>query len=186
MIEAGQIVVITALVIAIAIALWWFGVAYKYGQSISGTSYARGANIDTGAIGNGQSGKGYVNLQCDNNSEICVQKATAICTGAINENSNTEGGPEPISNGVPGVYGDFDPTSTVDLTGQLSKLANGKQSYSYCFDAKNYTFKGQACPFSKYDNKTGAGQRPQLISTYTCIPKGSTCKSSITPPIRIR
>ena len=175
MIEASDIVIIVGLVVGIAIATWWFVVAYKYGKTVDQFSYARGANLDTG-----NTGKGNIVLQCDNNTEICVNKATAICTGAINQLSNTEGGPEPIANGLnnTGMYGDFNKNNTVDLTGQLSKLANGKNIYEYCFDATGMTFGGGACPFSSFDKKTGVGQRPQLIATYTCMPKGTPCKIS--------
>ena len=178
MIEASDIVIVTGLAIGIAIATWWFVVAYKYGKTVDTFSYARGANLDTGVVGPGNTGKGNITLQCGPDAQICVYKATAICTGAINQGSNTEGGPEPIANGLnnTGTYGDFNKNNTVDLTGALSKLANGKNKYEYCFDAREMSFGNGICPYNQFDKKSGVGQRPQLIATYTCVPTGTPCK----------
>jgi hypothetical protein len=39
-------------------------------------------------------------MTCDADHEICMWRSTAICTGAINAQSNTEGGPESIDGSV--------------------------------------------------------------------------------------
>lgn len=176
-ISAGEIVVIVTLFAALAIAIWWFYISYKYRQTLNVSSYTKGANLDTGTFGQGNSGVGVVSLSCEEDREICVWKATAICTGALSPNSNTENGPEPISGGGSTPYGDFDPMNTVDLTADMSKL-NGQQQGFYTFNNENYLrFNGNKCPLT-YDQSTGSGTRPQLIATYTCIPSGTTCVSS--------
>jgi len=189
MIGTGTIVLIVFLFLILAIAIWYFVVAYNYGSSLTVASYTRGANLDTATINaQGQptsTGKGTVNFTCDPDREICVYRATAICTGAENALSNNESGVEPISNGLTnnGYYGNFDTNNTFDLTDSLSTLANGLQTYSYSFDASSDSkirFNGQVCPYSNY-GKSGAGPqfvRPQLIATYSCIPKGSQCLSA--------
>ena len=176
----GEIVVLIFLIIIVAIIIWYFAVAYQFGQTLNNFSYTRGANLDTK-----DKNKGTVKLTCEQGNEICVWKATAICSGAISSASNSEGGPEPISNGGSGnsAYGQFDVNDTIDLTKDMSGKANGKQNYTYNFDVTNRSFGKSTCPMN-YDTKTGAGQRPQLIATYTCIPKGTKCVSSnpIPPP----
>jgi len=183
----GEIVVLVFLIIIVAIIIWYFAIAYMFGQTLNNFSYTRGANLDTK-----DKNKGAVKMTCEQGNEICTWKATAICSGAISGASNSEGGPEPISNGDAdnSAYGQFDVYNTIDLTKDMSSKANGKQNYTYNFDVTNRTFgkspNAKTCPMN-YDTKTGAGQRPQLIATYTCIPKGTKCVSSnpIPPPIPV-
>lgn len=173
------IVATVCLMTAIGIATWYFVVSYKYGKTLTNFSYTRGANLDTL-----DKNKGPVNMQCETGAEICVWRANAICSGPLKGSvSNTEGGPEPISNGLNSnsAYGDFDIHNTIDLTTDMSTQANGKQSYSYNFDVTTKNFGGKTCPMN-YDVKSGTGSRPQLIATYACIPKGSKCQSS-KPPV---
>jgi len=176
---AGEIVILVFLLIIVALVIWYFAIAFMYGQKLNNFSYTRGANLDTK-----DKNKGTVNMSCEQGAEICVWKATAICSGP-NSSSNTELGPEPISNGLNGnsAYGQFDVNNTIDLTKDMATKADGKQNYSYNFDVTNRNFGGsggKACPMN-YDPKTGAGQRPQLIATYSCIPPGTKCVSSIPP-----
>lgn len=175
MLSAGEIALYATIIIVVVIVIWYFAVAFGYSRTLDNFSYTRGANLDTG-----ESGKGSVNMNCENGDEICVWQATGICSGAINAENNFEGGPEPFSDGLkPGMsYGQFDINNTIDLTKDMSDLANGKQAYTYDCDLTLKKFGGKVCP-NNYNSKTGAGQRPQLISTYTCIPKGSKCVSSI-------
>jgi hypothetical protein len=185
-ISAGEIVVIVVLFAVLAIAIAWFVIAYQYRQTLTVFSYTKGANLDTGTVGQGTSGAGAVVMTCDVDREICVWRATAVCTGSISSESNTEGGIEPISNGLGQTgglngspYGDFDPVNTVDLTSQLSK-GNGQQKFIYDFEGKTLNFGGTTCPIS-YNQTTGSGVRPQLIATYSCIPTGSVCNSWKSP-----
>lgn len=178
----GEIVVLVFLIIIVAIIIWYFAIAYMFEQTLNNFSYTRGANLDTK-----DKNKGVVKMTCEQGNEICTWKATAICSGAISAASNSEGGPEPISNGDTGnsAYGQFDVNNTIDLTKDMSSKANGKQNYTYNFDVTNRNFGGKTCPLN-YDTKTGAGQRPQLIATYACIPKGTKCVSSNPiPPIPV-
>lgn len=174
----GEIVVLVFLIIIVAIVIWYFAIAYMFGQTLNNFSYTRGANLDTK-----DKNKGVVKMTCEQGNEICTWKATAICSGAESAASNSEGGPEPISNGDSGnsAYGQFDVNNTIDLTTDMSTKANGKQNYTYNFDVTNRTFgkspNAKTCPMN-YDPTTGAGQRPQLIATYTCIPKGTKCVTS--------
>jgi hypothetical protein len=178
MLETYQIVILVFLIVVLVIASWWFAVAYRHGTTLNDFSYTRGANLDTGTVGNGNTGIGEVDLKCGPGTEICVYKATGICSGALNATTNVEGGIEPIS-ADSATYGNFDPNTTIDLTADLSKLANGQQTYNYNFNASQAVFGGKVCPFGNYNQKNNIGPRPQFISTYTCIPKGSSCTSSI-------
>jgi hypothetical protein len=192
MVSTTEIVIIVALIICLGLAIWWLAVAYRYGETLTSFSYARGANIDTGtSTKSGNTGDGSVNLTCDPDREICVWRATAICTGAENAlpSGNREAGPEPISNGINNTntsYGDFDPITTFDLTSDLGGKANGQQSVTYNFKGSNLWTgtSGSVCPFSQFDQTTQVGVRPQLIAAYSCIPKGTPCISykPPTPP----
>ncbi len=173
-----EIVIIAALFIILGLAIFWFVVGYKYNSVVSSSSYTRGANIDTGTSGTGNTGKGSVAMTCDADHEICMWRSTAICTGAINGQSNTEGGPESIDGSIKN-YGNFEENNTIDLSSQIASQANGQQSFTYNFDGTKMLFGGKICPFANYSKSQNFGQRPQLISTYTCIPKGSTCQSPI-------
>ena len=62
------------------------------------------------------------------------------------------------------MYGQFRKETTVDMRSRLSKECNGKQECTYKFDEVRYPMDMQC-----------KGQS-QLISTYTCIPKGSSCQ----------
>ncbi len=178
-ISAGEIVTIVVLFAALAIAIWWFTISYQYRKTLTAFSYTKGANLDTATVGQGNTGVGAVSMTCDQDRELCVWEATAICTGT-NGQTNHEDGFEPISNGSTSPYGNFDPTTTANLTPALSTAANGKQSYVYNFNGNSLTFGNKGnCPLT-YNIKDGSGTRPQLIATYTCIPKGTPCISSTT------
>lgn len=198
MISTGEIVIIIALIIILIVVLIYFYIAYNYGLTLKAFSYARGANLDVTTLDNNGklTGKGTVIFQCDTEHSICIERATAICTGALRGGQsgaldNTEAGPEPISGGQKGnsSYGNFDVKNTVDLTSSLVKLANGKSSYTYNFD---YTNVGLVCPINgqcsnkalcpPYNPKDNSGLRPQVIATYTCVPIGQSCKIAIPHP----
>lgn len=174
MISAGEIVILAILILLLAYAIWWFVIVYRYGKSIIASSYTRGANLDTAT------GKSSVTLTCDASRQICLEQATAICTGSVSAESSTEAAPEPISagpysngaNGTNSTYGQFDVNNTVDLTKFMAERVNGHESTEFLF---NGTGIGLTCP-SNYNPKDGSGIRPQLIATYTCIPVGTQCK----------
>lgn len=165
-ISTGEIVMLAFLAIMLGVAIFWFIVSFRYGRSLKEFAYARGANVDPGV------GKttGAAKMECDGDREICVQKATAVCTGT-NGVVNYESTPlNPYSNGSDGKtpYGAFNPSTTADLTSILSTAANGKESYTYNFDGKASLPK---CVGTGANNTI----RPQLIATYVCVPKGQSC-----------
>ncbi len=179
MISTFEIVSLVFLAILLGVAAWWFGVAFEYRKSVESFSYGRGANLDTGRVGNGKTGKGAVNMGCSDGHEICVWHATAICTGA--NAKNIEQGHEPISNGIDGKYGDLNPATKVDVTNHMSLSDNGKTKYTYNFDGLHpgdRSWPTGSCAVT-YDNNTETGVRPQLIATYSCIPTGTKCRSKL-------
>ena len=169
-----EICIIVALTVGIAIASWWLAIVYKYNGVVTSFTYSRGANLDTGSVGKGNTGIGSVELTCDTSREICVWKADTICSGG--STFNGEIGVEPIS-GNTATYGQFDPNTTVDITQKLALVANGQQSYTYKFDATQIKFGGKICPYGDYNQAANVGARPHLIATYSCVPKGSECKT---------
>ena len=154
-----KIFLIIILIVGMIVALWWFVIPLRYRLSLNKFTYARGANA--------WKANQHVNLSCGVGKEICVYKATQICT--IPDSNNFESShadPMSISSkkGIGG-YGDFDPTTTVDLTDSLGKQCNGKGECRYRFIPNN----SLACP----------AENSQLISTYTCVPKNNECKRSL-------
>jgi hypothetical protein len=150
--------------------VYWFVVAQKYGITLTGWTYTRGANVDPG-LGKTQ---GTATFTCDSDHTICINNATAICTGPANAGTPFEAAtPNPISSGASGTpsYGNFNTaaTSAVDITSTLSGLTAGLSSYKYAFDGSQIG--GLTC--TPTDNI-----RPQLVATYNCIPKGNTCPST--------
>lgn len=146
------------LAILFGIAVWWFIVSWQYRSYLKHASYARGAN----ATEEGQT----LNLSCDQGKEICVYRATQICSDPDSNNFENQQ-TDPISSGLDGKnsYGDFNSDTTVDRTADMSRECNGKQTSSFKFAAKGWP-NGMTC-----HGKT------QLISTYSCIPKGTTCSN---------
>jgi len=142
--------------VILSYALWWLTVAMKYRTYLKTKSYPRGANVTQGQT---------TNLKCELGNEICVYRATQICTdpGKNNfENPETD----PISSGLNDSgekYGEFNPLTTIDLTKNLSKTCNGSENCSF--------------KFTPNQNLKCNGEY-QLISTYSCIPKNSDCESS--------
>jgi len=169
-ISTGEIVMLIFLALILGVATWWFVVAYQYRKTLNMFAYTRGANVDPGP---GKS-TGTVDMKCDSEREICVWRATAYCTGT-NGVINNEIIPGAYSNGEKGnpiPYGGFDvvaKTGAVDLTSILSKTANGKESYTHKFDG-GMAFAGKCVPRTSSETT-----RPQLIATYSCIPKGQKC-----------
>lgn len=171
MLSTFEIVFIVVLLMGIGLMIWWTVLAYKYKSELTSFSYTRGANIDL----KGSTNKNVL-MSCEDDREICVWRATAICTGA--DMNNVESSPlEPIATGTTeNSYGAFDKSTTIDMTKSMS-VANGKENFLYNFNANNLTWpQGKTCPLT-YNNTTGTGTRPQLIATYSCIPKGTQCNS---------
>lgn len=166
MISTSEIVILVFFILILVISVWWFLVAYRYGRTLKIFSYTRGANVD---LGDKTSKK--IDLNCGEDREICVWRSTAICTGQ-SETNHEIAAIDPISAGSSKdskEYGAYNPSSTIDLSGEMASVLNGKPSGSYTFDSSKLNWpSGFTCDTSK-------GVRPQLVSTYTCIPKGQKC-----------
>lgn len=146
------------------IMLWIFVISMQRKNFLDTYAYTRGANSWTDNT--------TVNLVCDSSKEICMFRATQVCSG---NNSVESGGAnyeysktDPFSSGTENTtvqYGDFDPNTTVDLTTDMEKECNGNPTCAYKFSASSNPFPFGTCSLNS-----------QLISTYTCIPKGGTCQ----------
>lgn len=150
---------IMVLFFAMLLSFWYWGVAVRYGNTLSQSANTRGANV-SGA-------NKTVNLKCDPGKVICVYRATQVCsspgyTGKNFENPMTD----PITNGLDGGgnYGEYSKHTTIPLTKTMGDECNGKNECSYIF-------KGDGFPF--VCNGTS-----QLISSYTCVPEGGVCTPS--------
>lgn len=159
-----EVVLIAALIMILAVSIWWFAVGFRYRMTLDNTSYPRGANAFDGDT---------VNLTCDGGNVICMFRATQICTVPDANNFETSN-LEPISNGSGNVkYGDFDPSTTVDLTQEIGYICNGKTSCSYTVNADwsklNDAGTSLRCNGSSPSNS-------QVIATYSCIPSGTECQ----------
>jgi len=161
MISTTEIVCMLLLAIFLGIAIWWFVVANNYKKYLDEYSYSRGANVK----GSGQ----IVNLSCDDDKEICVYRATQICSNPTSQNFETSS-TDPIDSGLEDsskMYGQFNPRTTVSRLDDMSQACNGKTTCAFNFQATDFVNGMQCDPVNT-----------QLISTYTCIPKGTTCQSS--------
>lgn len=159
MITTIEIVGMILLAIFLGIAVWWFIIAENYRKYLDAYSYSRGAH----ATKVNQT----LNLTCDSDKEICVFRATQICTdpSASNyENSVTD----PISSGLSSdtKYGQFDSNTTVDTTNDLGDKCNGATTCAYKFTQAAWPSGMPSC-----------GGETQLIAGYTCIPKDGKCQS---------
>jgi len=154
-----EIVGMVLLAILLGVAIWWFVIAENYRKYLSTYSYARGANAS-------KAGE-TLNLTCDDDKEICVYRATQICTDPDSNNYENPS-TDPIASGTSSddKYGDFSSATTVDLTSDLSGACNGKETCAYKFSPKAWPSGMPSC-----------GGDSQLISAYACVPKGSTCQS---------
>ncbi len=152
-----EIVFMVLLAIGVGIAIWWYIVADNYRKYLGGITYARGANGEDGDT---------INLVCDSDREICVYRATQTCTDP-NSNNFENSSTDPISNGTDDSveYGQFNPNTTVDLISDMGNECNGKQKCSYEFSA------------DWSQSPLGCAGISQIISSYTCIPKGGKCQA---------
>lgn len=164
MITTIEIVLLVMLTIGLGVAIWWFVVAEKYKSYLRDYSYTRGANVI-----NGQTAE----LSCGNDKEICVYRATQICTRPDANNFETSS-LDPIAtgdmkiDGARAFYGDFNPQTTIDRTSHMASACNGKEKCKYPFKVPQ----GWQAP-----NGVACNGNTQLIATYSCIPKKTKCNS---------
>ena len=157
-ISTFEVVMLLLLFVVLLISIWWFSVAEKFRIYLQGYTYGRGAN----AWKAGQT----LNLTCGAGKEICVYRATQICTDPNQDNLENYA-TDPIASGLDSndSYGDFNSQTTVDLTDDMSDACNGSSTCSFKFTPKPFPG-GMTC-----------GGNTQLISTYSCIPSGILCQS---------
>lgn len=158
-ISTFEVVGMILLAIILGIAIWWYVIADNYRKYLNAGAYSRGANASSA----GQT----LHLTCDEDKEICVYQATQICTDPDRnnfENSDTD----PFASGLTGnnSYGDYDSSTTVDMTISLGTECNGKQNCLYKFDPAQWPVGMPTC-----------NGDTQLISTYVCGAKGSACQN---------
>ena len=151
-----EIALVMFLGIGVLISMWYFGVAEKYRRYLKRSAYGRGAN----ALKSGDT----LNLSCRPGEKICVYRATQICTDPDTKNYENPQ-TDPIASGLGSdSYGNYNSSTTVDMTKDLSDKCNGEQTCSYKFASKPYP-NGMKC-----------GGKSQLLSNYTCI-SGNNCQS---------
>lgn len=164
-ISTSEVVFVLLLAVGLIAAIWVYIVTSKHTKNISSDPYSRGANAH---------GPSTVNLVCDDNSQICVYNAVQVCT-----NPNQSNFEDSIVDGMT-KQGSFDPTTTADLTQDMINACNGKSTCAYTFTGdKPFGYVAgdtTIIPSSTTcSSATGGAGVSQLISTYTCAPKGKSC-----------
>lgn len=160
MASSTEIFIVIMSIIGVTIALWYFIVADKYKRQMNSKPYARGASVR--GLGTD------VNMKCDEGQQICVYRATQICSSPDANNFENRA-TDPISKGdTTTFYGEFDPNTTVDITDALGDSSNGNESKIVNFADVAAEFPGAM---------TCAPDDTQLIATYKCISPGSSCSS---------
>lgn len=159
MITTFEVVGMILLFIGLAIAIWWFVVAENFRKYLKTYSYSRGVHATQA--------NQTLNLSCSEGKEICLYKATQICTNPDNNNFE-DPTTDPIDSGTSanGMYGQFNPQTTVDLTQDMGSVVNGQRTATFRFTPKEWP-----------DNMASCAGETQLIGTYTCIPTGTSCQS---------
>jgi hypothetical protein len=151
--------------IILAYAIWFYVIQLNKKKFMDDYIYTRGANA--------WKDKSVVNLSCGEGREICVFRATQICSGNDGSGKNFEiQSTDPIATGEDAnvFYGDFNPDTTRDLTVDLGNLCNGAEQCAYTLDSS-------VTPFPFNGEYTCDANNVQLLASYTCIPKGGTCKN---------
>ena len=171
-VSTTKLILLAFLIIVLGVAIYWLVVSKNYQKSINNFVYARGANYDPGSGGD----SGQVEFKCDGSRKICLDKATAYCTGT-NGKTNSEFITGAYARGDFGIpYGNFDTSGkrsdmAIDITKDVAKQVNGKTLTKFTFDGEKI-FSGKCKNFCQ-----GCTIRPQIIATYTCIPKSSSCNT---------
>lgn len=152
-VSAVEVTFIIILIVILSLVIWWYVDKIRKINGLKGNTYTRGANI----VGSGNKAE----MKCGVDHKISVYKAVQICSNPDVHNYE-DPSTDPIASGVDGVtgYGEWDPTTTVDLTDTMGKSVNGKQNVTYTFTATSFP-SDMSCP----------ADSTQLIATYDCIPK---------------
>jgi len=159
-----EVFCVLVLLFILAYAIWFYVMQLNRKKFMDSYIYSRGANA--------WKDKSNINLSCGEGREICVFRATQICSGNDDSGFNFEiPSTDPISSGEDdGVfYGDFNPKTTLDLTPNLKEECNGKNQCTYVLDSS-------VTPFPFEPNEKCDPNNVQLLATYSCVPKGGICK----------
>ncbi len=149
-VSTTEVVFVILLGVGLLIAIWFFFVERNKRNNLTTQTYTRGVNL---------AGPGNVLLTCDSDSQICITRATQVCTSP--STANFESSPLDAMTKT----GDFDSSKIADLTSDdLGTQCNGKETCTYTFTGTK--------PFPNDAQCTG---QTHLIGTYTCIAKGATC-----------
>ena len=165
-VSTSEVYIILILIILLAVAIWMYVVSLQRKKFLDTYKYARGSNA--------WQDNSVMNLSCGADREICIFRATQVCSGSDSNNFEVKA-TDPIASGLdaPDFYGDFNSKTTVDLTSAMSKKCNNQETCSYTFKASDNPFpNGMVC---------NAPANSQLISSYTCIPTGSKCNNYLGP-----
>lgn len=168
MIHTLDIVGYGLVIAGIAIAIWWFVIAWRYRSYVNGFVYARGANVAGSAH--------KARLQCGSGKKICMNKATVVCS-VPQPHASTWTNPsfpsnfetaatDPIASGLDGnaKYGEYNPKTTLNVVDKMKNECNGKGQCT--FDFSNETLpNGIHC----------SADNTQLLSTYYCVDEGADC-----------
>lgn len=176
MISAIEITGIVFLSIILILVILWYVSTFSDEGNLSSISFAKGANITYTPQGDNS-----VNLICPDGKQVCVYKATQICTNPNNSNvENASTDPMVTSLTAKNNNGDytwsqFNPDTTADLTqdinatcGTGNDMNTSQSSCTYDFVPKTTTTSGK--PFS-------CNGEIQLIASYTCQPSFSKCRT---------
>lgn len=146
-VSTGEIFFVLLLGVGLIIAIWVYIASSKESTTYNSQAYARGANLK---------GPGNALLTCDSGTTIQVAQATMVCHDPTTQNFENPT-TDPFL-----MMGDFDPATTVDLTADMSSACDTKGVCSYKFSSSNDPTGNFVC---------SASGTPQLIATYTCVPK---------------
>jgi hypothetical protein len=138
-----EVTLVLLLGVGLIIAIWVYIVSKRETTTVSSQPYARGANL---------AAPGKVPLVCDPGSTIQVASAMMVCTNPDSNNFENPATDPFLSTGA------FNAQTTYDLSSDMTTSCNTKEQCLYNF-GKNDSF---TCPGT-----------PQLIATYTCIPKSA-------------
>ncbi|HSA76318.1 MAG TPA: hypothetical protein VLE02_02115 [Nitrosarchaeum sp.] len=139
-----------ASIIILMMVLFVFVSSYKYRKDAYDYSFVRGASGDAGS---------QINFECPSGYNICLYRATEICTNPTSNNF------EDTQYDSFNYDGSFNYNVAIDRTQLIKSMVNGKNKFTYYFNPSANTPSG-IC-----------GGKKQLISSYACTNDMSQCKS---------
>lgn len=160
-----QVFGILALTFFLIIVIWIYVVSLQRKKFLDSYIYARGANSSLPPNTGGTTNTSQLNLSCGEGRQICVFRATQICSGSNTNNFEYENTDPFLSDGS------FNPSTTIDRTSDLENKCNGNSTCQFTFDPSTTTFPdgtGWSCPVNS-----------QFLSSYTCVTSVDECQNYI-------